>query len=104
MNRLKSSLYVGALAVFAGVSLPCSLLAQTSAKASAPAARLDHRELPADQQIIHALNRLAYGPRPGDVQKVRAIGLDKWIDQQLHPEKIDDSSLDEFMKHYSTLN
>ncbi|HXV16313.1 MAG TPA: DUF1800 domain-containing protein, partial [Gemmatimonadaceae bacterium] len=67
-------------------------------------ARLDHRELAADQQIIHALNRLTFGARPGDVQKVRAIGLDKWVDQQLHPERIDDSSLESFLSHYSILN
>jgi uncharacterized protein (DUF1800 family) len=64
---------------------------------------LDHRELPADQQIIHALNRLSFGPRPGDVQNVRAIGLDKWVEQQLHPERIDDSSLDRFVDRYSVL-
>src|SRR5579872_3046178 len=46
------------------------------------------------KQAVHALNRLAFGLRPGDVDQVMAIGLDKWIDQQLHPEKIDDSALD----------
>jgi uncharacterized protein (DUF1800 family) len=43
--------------------------------------------------VEHALNRLAYGPRPGDVDRVRAIGLGTWIEQQLHPDKIDDSAL-----------
>jgi hypothetical protein len=65
---------------------------------------VDHRELAADQQVIQALNRLTFGPRPGDAQKVRAMGLDKWIELQLHPEKIDDTSLDQFVKHYSVLN
>jgi len=45
-----------------------------------------------DKRIVHALNRLTFGVRPGDVERVRAIGLDKWFDQQLHPEKIDDSA------------
>src|SRR5688500_363715 len=62
------------------------------------------RELPADQQIIHALNRLSFGPRPGDVQEVRAIGLDRWIEQQLHPERIDDSRLDAFIARYPAIN
>jgi uncharacterized protein (DUF1800 family) len=75
-------------------------LASTAAQGQAP---LDHRELPADQQIIHALNRLTFGARPGDVQKVRAIGLDKWIDEQLHPEKIDDSQFQKFADHYNIL-
>ena len=64
---------------------------------------LDHRELAVDQQIIHALNRLSFGPRPGDAQKVRAMGLDKWVDLQLHPERIDDRSLEKFIQRYSVL-
>jgi uncharacterized protein (DUF1800 family) len=86
---------------------PIGSYAQKS-DAKAPArtsmARSDVRELPADQQIIQALNRLTFGARPGDVVKVRAIGLDKWIDQQLHPEKINDDAMDAFISRYSALN
>src|SRR5207253_1752530 len=67
-------------------------------------ARSDIRELPADQQIIQAINRLTFGARPGDAQKVRAIGLDNWIDQQLHPNKINDDALNAFVSRYSALN
>jgi uncharacterized protein (DUF1800 family) len=45
------------------------------------------------KRAVHALNRLTFGPRPGDQQRVMAVGVDKWIEQQLHPEKIDDSLL-----------
>src|SRR6478672_6865911 len=41
------------------------------------------REQTADQQVQHVLNRLAFGPRPGDVEAVRALGVDRWIAQQL---------------------
>ena len=41
-----------------------------------------------DRQIVQALNRLTFGPRPGDVDEVRRIGLAKWIEQQLHPGQI----------------
>jgi uncharacterized protein (DUF1800 family) len=54
------------------------------------------RKVPApvdDAAIVHALNRLGYGPRPGDVDRVRASGLDKWIDAQLHPERIPDPAV-----------
>jgi uncharacterized protein (DUF1800 family) len=44
-----------------------------------------------DQEILHALNRLTFGPRPGDVEAVRKMGLKKWIDQQLHPERISEN-------------
>ena len=45
------------------------------------------------KRAVHALNRLTFGPRPGDVQKVMAMGVDHWIDLQLHPEKISDDAL-----------
>jgi uncharacterized protein (DUF1800 family) len=52
-----------------------------------------HRKLTKDQQILHALDRLTYGPRPGDVEAVERIGLKKWIDQQLHAERIPESAV-----------
>ena len=56
-------------------------------------------QLRGDARILHALNRLTFGPRPGDVDAVRALGpgnagLEKWFDQQLHPENIDETDLD----------
>lgn len=46
-----------------------------------------------DRTIAHVLNRIGFGARPGDVERVRAIGLQKYIDQQLHPERIPDSAM-----------
>jgi uncharacterized protein (DUF1800 family) len=61
------------------------------------------RELLPDQQIQQALNRLTFGPRPGDAEHVRAIGVDNWIAQQLQPERIDDVATDELVASYETL-
>ncbi len=55
------------------------------------------------RRALHALNRLTFGPRPGDVQRVMAIGVDKWIDLQLHPDKIDDSALNARLEPFRTL-
>jgi uncharacterized protein (DUF1800 family) len=44
-----------------------------------------------DQSVLHALNRLTFGPRPGDVSAVNTAGLDHWIEQQLHPAEIPES-------------
>jgi uncharacterized protein (DUF1800 family) len=60
-------------------------------------------ELSADEAIQHALNRLAYGPRPGDVERVRQVGLAKWIDQQLNPKSIDDGVMEVRLGSYPTL-
>ena len=44
-----------------------------------------------DQRIIHVLNRLGFGARPGDLERVKAMGLENYINQQLNPEKIPDT-------------
>jgi uncharacterized protein (DUF1800 family) len=86
---------------------PIGVSAQKSGAKTPPQSaitRSDVRELPADQQIIQAINRLTFGARPGDTQKVRATGLDSWIDQQLHPEKINDDAMNAFVSRYSALS
>ena len=45
-------------------------------------------EIPTDLRTIHVLNRLAYGPRPGDLQRVKSIGVERYIQQQLSPDSI----------------
>jgi uncharacterized protein (DUF1800 family) len=56
------------------------------------------------RRALHALNRLTFGPRPGDVQQVMAMGVDQWIDLQLHPEKIDDKALNARLEPLRTLH
>jgi len=46
-----------------------------------------------DRAILHVLNRIAYGPRPGDVERVRAVGIERYIDEQLRPERIPDPGM-----------
>src|SRR5262249_7741219 len=47
-----------------------------------------------DQRIVHLLNRTGYGPRPGDIERVKRIGIDKYIELQLHPERVNDSAIE----------
>ena len=56
------------------------------------------------KRAVQALNRLTFGPRPGDVQQVTAMGVDRWIDLQLHPEKISDSSFESRLTPFRTLH
>ena len=53
---------------------------------------------------LHALNRLAYGPRPGEVDRVAAAGVMQWIDRQLSPSKIDDHALAERERAFDILD
>lgn len=55
------------------------------------------RELTEREQAIHVLNRLAFGPRPGDVDRVMRMGVDRWIEAQLHPERVDNRSAERIL-------
>jgi uncharacterized protein (DUF1800 family) len=59
--------------------------------------------LTAGEATLHALNRLGYGPRPGDVERIRQLGLEKWVEQQLRPDSLSDSGLDERLQKYPTI-
>lgn len=60
----------------------------TAATQSTPDYSAFSKKLAHDQQVLHALDRLTFGPRPGDVDAVNRMGLKKWIDLQLHPDRI----------------
>ena len=57
-----------------------------------------------DEAVTHALNRLTFGPRAGDVARVKAMGLPNWIDQQLSPSRIDDAALTTKLARLETLS
>jgi uncharacterized protein (DUF1800 family) len=59
---------------------------------------------PDDRTIIHVLNRLGFGPAPGDVERVRKIGLQKYIDEQLQPDRIANAALAPRLAQFDTLN
>jgi uncharacterized protein (DUF1800 family) len=58
-----------------------------------PRAQYQSGQLRGDERILHAMNRFTFGPRPGDLDVVRSIGLDTWFEQQLHPTSLDLSDL-----------
>jgi uncharacterized protein (DUF1800 family) len=57
-----------------------------------------------DAAIVHVLNRIGFGPRPGDVAKVRELGLQRYIDQQLRPEWLADADLQARLAPFATLS
>jgi uncharacterized protein (DUF1800 family) len=92
-----------------GIELPADAASPTGADKTKkvkidPALKgLPITDLSVDEAIEHALNRLAYGPRPGEVEHIRQMGLSKWIDQQLNPNSIDDRALQARLENYPTL-
>ena len=88
-------------------SLGCArgVAAPKTVAAPAPSAQsLVPREITADQQVRHVLNRLAFGARPGDVVKVRETGVDRWIADQLAPARKPDSASIAVMSRYEMLS
>ena len=83
----------GIAIVAALTGLACAPAAsQNGAGAPEPTVLAEAREQTADQQVRHVLNRVAFGARPGDVERVRAVGVDRWIALQLQPSRIRDTA------------
>jgi uncharacterized protein (DUF1800 family) len=61
------------------------------------------KKLSDEQKIIHLLNRAGFGPRTGDIEKVKRMGIDRYLDLQLHPERIDDSKLEARLAGFESL-
>jgi len=89
------------IAWFAGLSLIAFALSVSFAvgkkKEPAPGG------MESQKRAVHALSRLTFGARPGDVDRVTTMGVDQWIDLQLHPDRIDDSALDARLEVLPTL-
>jgi uncharacterized protein (DUF1800 family) len=98
---LRRSLLVSA-AIVAACS-PAGRAGTPPAPLSARGASWAPRELTADEQIRQALNRLTFGERPGDFERVRAMGVDRWIAQQLEPDRIDDRATERLLERFPTL-
>ncbi|MES2463669.1 MAG: DUF1800 family protein, partial [Armatimonadota bacterium] len=75
---------------------------KNSPKDSAAAASIKPA-LTENQRILHVLNRLGYGPRPGDVARIRKMGLAAYINQQLAPEDADDRAVESKIAAFTSL-
>jgi uncharacterized protein (DUF1800 family) len=97
-----STLLPALLAACGGGHTPAETAPTAVAAAPLPAISDSGRELTADQQVLQALNRLTFGPRPGDALAVRQVGVDRWIAEQLSPASIKDDETSAFLRHFAT--
>src|ERR1700687_2772172 len=98
MNLLRRQIALPVAILTLGLAVSVQFAIANKDKRTPATAQMDEQ-----QRALHALNRLAFGPRPGHVDRVAAMGVDKWIDQQLHPDKIDDHALDARLEQFRTL-
>ena len=103
---MRRSTFILAAALTAGCahlsSAPPSPVASRAAPAYSVSAPSEREILP-DEQVQQILNRLAFGSRPGDAAKVRAVGVDQWIQNQLYPRSIPDSGTEKLIARYPSL-
>src|SRR5262245_21362357 len=80
-------------------------IALSASGAQTPQAARPRSQVPGDllpdEQVQQVLNRLPFGARPGDAEQVRSVGIESWIDQQLHPDRIDDTKTTQLIARYS---
>ncbi len=109
LKKTATAMTAGFLLVGLTFSAPFLLAAKDkkdknkTAESSKTLAGLPTQGLTEDEAILQALNRLGFGPKPGDVERVKEMGLQKWVDQQLHPESIPDSALEARLERFPTL-
>src|ERR1700735_2396479 len=77
--------------VLCGILLALPAAAKPKKPKPANDSKLFQKKLSKDEQVLHALDRLTFGPRPGDIDRVKRMGLKKWMDQQLHPDRMDEN-------------
>ncbi len=103
-NALASALLALALLPPAAVEVAAQSVAVSAiSSATRFPGGLPIADLSEDEAILHALNRLAFGPRPGDLERVRQMGLERWIRQQLDPESLPDDPVSRRLEPLTTL-
>ena len=109
VRRGTGLILVGLIGVACSSAPPRTAAPTQAVPPPAPASRgpvtlsLPASPLGPDQRILHALNRLGYGPRPGDVERVRRMGLAAYIETQLDPRGIPDLALEQALAAYPVL-
>ena len=85
------------------LTIPALTLSTDAQSMAKPETEKKLKPLTEDQKILHVLNRLGYGARPGDVEKVKQIGIQKYIEQQLNPSALNDSALEAKLEKFDAL-
>ncbi len=89
MKRLRGSVRICLQVV---ETLALTAMARSAEQSEVIRPAIQSGGLSRQQQALHAVNRLAFGPRPADINYVLRIGVENWIERQLHPDSIPEPS------------
>ncbi len=95
LKKCSACLLAGLLAF--GPSL--GLAQEVKQKGKGKTAKVTAKSLTDEQRVLHLLDRASFGPRPGEVERVLKTGWQKYLDEQLHPERINDQALEQKLKN-----
>jgi uncharacterized protein (DUF1800 family) len=95
LKKYSAGLLAGLLAF--GPSL--GLAQEMKQKSKGKPTNVKAKSLTDEQKVLHLLDRTSFGPRPGEVERVLKLGWQKYLDEQLHPERIDDQALEQKLKN-----
>src|SRR5215470_11394299 len=59
----------------------------------------DTKKLTEEQKIVHLLDRVTFGARPGDLERLTKLGWEKYLDEQLHPERISNQAVEQRLQN-----
>ena len=80
--------------MLSALMIPALTVGANAQAMTKPTVQTKLKPLTEDQKIMHVLNRLGYGARVGDVERVKQIGIQKYIEQQLNPSTLNDSTVE----------
>lgn len=101
-TRFSIMALVGLLAFSTPLSLAQDTRKKDKAKSSQSAQQT--KRLSEEQKAIHLLDRISFGARPGDIEQLLKLGWGKYLDAQLHPERIPDQAVDEKLKNIESIH
>jgi uncharacterized protein (DUF1800 family) len=102
--RFVSALLAFLLAFGSPVGASQDAKSQKQKGAQAPSQSADTKKLTEEQKVAHLLDRVTFGARPGDVERVMKLGWEKYLDEQLRPERISDQALEERLKNIESIH
>ena len=105
-GRRSAEIFFGGARVLVSGFLCVSMVEQpmVAAAASKKAVAPSVQQIQGDQRVLHALNRFTFGPRPGDLAAVQAVGVKAWFERQLNPLSIDDSALEARLEMFPAMH
>ncbi|MBO0863018.1 MAG: DUF1800 domain-containing protein, partial [Chloracidobacterium sp.] len=102
--RFVSGLLAFLLAVGSPVGAAQEVKSQKQKGSQAPAQSAAAKKLTEEQKVAHLLDRITFGARPGEVERVMKLGWEKYLDEQLHPQRISDQVIEEKLKDIESIH